>query len=287
VARLTTSRLSELLHRGYVKVRAPRLRCHGEFLRLFADKSGLELGGPSALFVDRGLFPVYPTAARIDNCNFATETLWEGRIATNGFRPPKARTAGRQLFAEATDLSGLAASQYDFVISSHTLEHSANPLLALSEWRRVLKPGGTLFLVLPHKDGTFDHRRPATPLAHLIDDWEQGTTEDDLSHLPEILQLHDLSLDPDAGSAESFRQRSLQNPRNRCLHQHVFDAQGAVELVNYCGLLIRAVELARPFHIAILATQPVGEMTIDNGRFLQADAQYRRHSPFPSDRRGR
>jgi ubiquinone/menaquinone biosynthesis C-methylase UbiE len=36
------------------------------------------------------------------------------------------------------------------------LEHLPNPLQAVFEIRRVLKPGGQLLLVLPWKDATFD-----------------------------------------------------------------------------------------------------------------------------------
>jgi len=38
----------------------------------------------------------------------------------------------------------------DFVFSSHTLEHLERPWEALSEWTRVLKSDGVLFLYLPH-----------------------------------------------------------------------------------------------------------------------------------------
>ena len=38
----------------------------------------------------------------------------------------------------------------DFVFSSHTLEHLEHPWDAIHEWIRVLKPGGVLFLYLPH-----------------------------------------------------------------------------------------------------------------------------------------
>lgn len=38
----------------------------------------------------------------------------------------------------------------DFIFSSHTLEHLDLWQTALVEWRRVLKPGGVMFLYLPH-----------------------------------------------------------------------------------------------------------------------------------------
>jgi SAM-dependent methyltransferase len=40
----------------------------------------------------------------------------------------------------------------DYVFSSHCLEHLADPVRALEHWLTVLKPGGTLFLYLPHPD---------------------------------------------------------------------------------------------------------------------------------------
>lgn len=38
----------------------------------------------------------------------------------------------------------------DFVFSSHCLEHLADPVRALQGWRDRLRPGGCLFLYLPH-----------------------------------------------------------------------------------------------------------------------------------------
>ena len=40
----------------------------------------------------------------------------------------------------------------DYIISSHCLEHLADPIKALEYWGTKLKSGGTLFLYLPHPD---------------------------------------------------------------------------------------------------------------------------------------
>lgn len=53
---------------------------------------------------------------------------------------------------DAQFLNGLANSSFDFVYSSHTLEHIADSKLALSNWWRVLKPNGYLILYLPERD---------------------------------------------------------------------------------------------------------------------------------------
>jgi hypothetical protein len=78
-------------------------------------------------------------------------------------------------------------------------------------------------LVLPNKDVTFDHKRQVTPYRHLYEDYKNNVGENDLTHLNEILELHDLAMDPPAGNKEQFKARSLKNFENRGLHQHVFD----------------------------------------------------------------
>jgi hypothetical protein len=92
----------------------------------------------------------------------------------------------------------------------------------MTKLERVTRPNGGLILVLPDYRRTFDHRRTPIPIGHMLEDYARDTGEDDLTHLPEILELHDLELDRPAGSLEQFRERSLNNFSNRCLHQHVF-----------------------------------------------------------------
>lgn len=53
---------------------------------------------------------------------------------------------------DAQRLRGLDDASFDFVYSSHLLEHLPDCELALTNWWRVLKPGGYLILYLPHRD---------------------------------------------------------------------------------------------------------------------------------------
>jgi SAM-dependent methyltransferase len=248
------------------------------------DKTGLEIGGLSEVFMTRGIFPVYSIASRIDNCNFASSTIWEGTIdAGQNFQFNQKKLNGWQYITEATALDKIQSESYDFVLSSHALEHIANPVLALTEWIRVLKEQGLLILLLPHKDGTFDHRRPVTTLEHLLLDFESKTKEDDLTHMAEILELHDLSRDLAAGDIENFKARSERNAENRCFHHHVFDTHLAIELVDYMGLQIQAVETIQPLHILIIAKKLSKGELIDNSLFTNTTAQFYKNSPFPSD----
>jgi SAM-dependent methyltransferase len=267
-----TQGFNGLFHAFYHRAFPRRFTCYQDCNQLFQDRTGLEIGGPSKIFTHRGLFPVYVIAARIDNCNFSGETIWEGAIEEGTtFHYGKQQIAGTQYIAEATNLSHIATASYDFVISSHMLEHSANPLQALNEWTRVIKEGGTLALILPHKDGTFDHRRPVTLLSHLIQDFESQIDEGDMTHLKEILELHDLTMDPDAGDFETFEYRSRENMKNRCLHHHVFDTRLAVEIIDYMKLQILAVETVQPYHILVVAQKPVHGQSVINDDFRRLD----------------
>jgi GT2 family glycosyltransferase/SAM-dependent methyltransferase len=53
---------------------------------------------------------------------------------------------------DAQLLRGLADESFDFVYSSHTLEHVGDAGETLRNWWRVLKPGGYLIVYVPHRD---------------------------------------------------------------------------------------------------------------------------------------
>lgn len=86
------------------------------------------------LDVGCGLERAYPHMIGVDNGNH-----WGERSAA-------------QIHSEADDLGLFADRSMDFVFSSHTLEHMADPLKTLREWWRVIRPGGHLVLYLPHRD---------------------------------------------------------------------------------------------------------------------------------------
>lgn len=53
---------------------------------------------------------------------------------------------------DATLMEGVMDETFDYVFSSHCLEHLADPVTALRNWWRILRPGGKLILVLPHRN---------------------------------------------------------------------------------------------------------------------------------------
>jgi SAM-dependent methyltransferase len=53
---------------------------------------------------------------------------------------------------EAARLENVADASFDFVYSSHTLEHMDDVAVSLTNWWRVVKPGGHLILYVPERD---------------------------------------------------------------------------------------------------------------------------------------
>lgn len=53
---------------------------------------------------------------------------------------------------DAQYMTGVPDIKYDFVYSSHTLEHMVEPSVALQNWWRVIKPNGYLMLYVPDRD---------------------------------------------------------------------------------------------------------------------------------------
>lgn len=70
----------------------------------------------------------------------------------------------------------------DYVITSHVFEHMANPIKAMREWVRVTRPGGIIFLIIPHIDifgaHPADKDREPTPLDHFQEDFDRDETVD-------------------------------------------------------------------------------------------------------------
>jgi len=67
-----------------------------------------------------------------------------GKWPLPGARPIDATRGG--------DAMALPEGIWDYVFSSHCAEHLADPVAAIEHWKTRIRPGGTLFLYLPHPD---------------------------------------------------------------------------------------------------------------------------------------
>jgi SAM-dependent methyltransferase len=272
------------------KLRELRVRASGDQSRRLPDafyehvascRRGLEIGGPSALFGERGVLPVYPTLKSVDCVQWAATSFWHEVDPHTGFVPDGQRT-GRLHILDDVDLAALPSNCYDLVLSSHVIEHIANPLRALAAWRRVTVSDGYVLTVAPHLAATFDRRRPITPLEHMIDDYDRTVGEDDLTHLDETLRLHDRRRDILPFDTHQLAAKFRDNANTRFLHHHTFTTLSLGALLRRAGLEIVAAEARLPHDIYVLARWP-SDRGADNSAHVLADAAGR--SPFRADRR--
>ena len=127
--------------------------------------------------------------------------LWAAILGTSCAQP----TTQQQ--GPPGDQLPLEDNSVDFVVSSHVIEHFPDPIKALREWYRVVKPGGYLYIIAPHKERTFDKDRDRTTLAELIERHRTG-----------------IGPDPDAA------------------HCSVWITEDFVELIRYLGWPVMAVQ---------------------------------------------
>lgn len=218
----------------------------------FVGKKGIEIGGPSSIFKLKGAFPIYLYADTVDGVNFSNSTIWEGDILQGNSYAYYNHKKGHQFIAEGGDLSQIENANYQFVLSCHSLEHIANPLKALQEWNRVLALGGSLVLILPNKEFTFDKQRPITTMEHLKSDFDNNVNETDATHFEEVNLLHDLSLDIIKTRAE-LMDRTAQNITLRAVHHHVFDFELIQQMLIHAGFKVQFQQKYAPFHLITVA----------------------------------
>jgi SAM-dependent methyltransferase len=213
----------------------------------FVGKKLLEVGGPSKPFLT--MIPVYGRSTRVDNVEWRAWS--DHRVTDSATADP---TPARSFVGEATDLSMLPSGSYDTMVSSHVLEHVANPIKALHEWRRVLRKGGTLLAIVPRRELGFDHLRPPTTFDHIEADFRNQTTEDDRTHLEEVLQLHDVSLDAGAWPLDQYRYRVNHNLYYRVIHHHIFETATLKQTVEAGGFDVDLFAVSAVLGSIVIAT---------------------------------
>jgi SAM-dependent methyltransferase len=117
----------------------------------------------------------------------------------------------------------LAVGSFDFVVASHVVEHLPNPLASIAEFIRVVKAGGIVYLVVPHKDYCFDRFRPVTPVDHFYMEYYSGVVDISIDHcLEQVFAGCNLAeMDTVAGGAAVERAKALHAAQDD-FHIHTF-----------------------------------------------------------------
>lgn len=126
-------------------------------------------------------------------------------------------------------LSSIADNSWDFAIANHMIEHCQNPIGALENFLRVVKPGGLVYMGVPDKRYTFDIDRPLTSLDHLIRDYKEGPEWSKLGHYEEYVRLVDKT--PEEQVAARMQ---LLLDIDYSIHFHVWTSETFPEMLVYC-----------------------------------------------------
>lgn len=134
-----------------------------------------------------------------------------------------------QLIDNAETLDSIQNESQDFIITSHVIEHLENPLLAISNWFRVLKENGILYMVVPNKEETFDVNRPVTSVEHLYRDYKEGPQTSIRQHYEEWVYL-------EGNKSKEDVEREVDSliEQNHNIHFHVWNPSAFFQLLNFC-----------------------------------------------------
>lgn len=199
-------------------IKRPALLPKLYFLPHFNNKTGIVIGGKLrwhfAQFLKTAGKVIY-----VDNCPADLDDTQSERYLT-----------------DAADLSFAPDQTIDFVASSHVFEHITNPLKAITEWKRVLKPDGIIYVAVPDKRHSIDSQRPRTPLSHLIDDFNNNVDPSDKTHFDEAIQQWNHP-HANAKSKEHYTQLVLEKPESR-VHHHVWIDEDIKDIFHHMKLKI-------------------------------------------------
>jgi len=145
-------------------------------------------------------------------------------------------------------LATLADASQDFVIANHFLEHCQNPIRALVNMFRVLKPQGILYTSVPDKRLTFDRDRPVTELSHLIRDYEQGPQISRQAAFEEYVRLVDKVTDPAKAREKIDHYLAI----DYSIHYHAWTEVEMLELLVYLHKVLKL-----PFDVEYLARNEI------------------------------
>lgn len=214
---------------AYLRLRDVMLRAHRDNMwvgredlaRRHLSGSGIEIGAlTSPLRVPPGV-----EVRHVDRKSREALIREEGPELAAGGHDPRA-IPETDIVDDAGRLAGVADESVDFVIANHVLEHLEDPIGALENLVRVIRPGGVLFLTLPDARHTFDAPRPRTSIEHLRRDHEEGPAASRSAHYEEWARLieHYAEDDLEARVAEFAREDARH-------HFHVWELEGFLELL--------------------------------------------------------
>jgi|TARA_B110000881_G_C18570393_1_gene515218 SAM-dependent methyltransferase len=123
---------------------------------------------------------------------------------------------------------------FEFVYSSHSLEHTSNPIATLTEQLRITKSNGIVYTVIPNKKNTYDRLRKVTPSNHLIKKFENDIYDHTVEEAMDVIKNsdnHEL-YNIHKKRAEEYAKEMIEK-KEGIHHYHTFDETNTMEMVIY------------------------------------------------------
>lgn len=184
-------------------------------IEFFNKRNALEIGGPS-IWMEF----LYPYLEKI--------TFFNNPICMKKYIP--SNHSHEIVYGDATnkmDLEQFSSSLFDLCFSSHVLEHIANPIKSLNIWKELLIKNGLIINVVPNKTLCWDRNREYTSLSHLMQDYENDITENDMTHIHESSCMIE--------TRPSYFSDVGDTNESRIIHHHIFSKETIVNIHEFVG----------------------------------------------------
>jgi len=211
-------------------------------------KFGIEFGGPSDLFNDRLLkvngksFYDYVT---LDGGNIFDNNVFQKNLNNKFIYNNK---VGTQYNIDCVNVDKIE-KKYDFILTSHVIEHIANPIKVIKKWSNLLNDDGYIFCIIPDYRYCFDKDREETTIDHLIEDFMNSVDEKDDNHFYDNLnnKNHPWRNNP------NWKELCLNNIDTRVMHHHTFTEHTVKKMFEYCGYDVIENIFIEPYQIINLS----------------------------------
>lgn len=148
---------------------------------------------------------------------------------------------------------------FDFVASSHVLEHTANPARQIQEWLRIVRKGGVVYMIVPDMRYCFDRRRGLTPLPHLIDEFDSDISTISIEHYRDYI----INTNDEDGIKRDISEGYVTkcHAEQGSIHVHTFTAESVKEFLIHFAVplsfeLIHFEARQLNIHCALRKTAP-------------------------------
>lgn len=142
-------------------------------------------------------------------------------------------------------LSKFENEKFDFVIINHVIEHLFNPIFAIHECIRVIRPNGHLVIAVPDKNYTFDKERTLTTFQSIQDRIKREPAYPTPEDYKEIITYIHKKL---INAPEEIQSTALEGFLKRREHLNIWDSKTFNEfMIQVLGLQNGTLKMKKKF----------------------------------------